>query len=173
MARLRSVLTLFIFLFCACTNKESSLSEEEKIGYQAIFEYGKKIQNRGIQVIGFGGASKEGKTEKLDVTLSSDIELTIPVARKLIIELVDDFLKDVNANEGLKSYLSDYPFTAKNINMCLFGKKVKNNDDLLFYVAVQSSYISYEKKNWSGGLPITVLEETYDEAEHKLRETEK
>ena len=162
------ILVLFLFLFYACTNKESSLSEEEKIGYQAIFNYGKKIQNRGIQVVGFGGASKEGKTQVLDVTFDSDIELTILIGRKLIIELVDDFLKEINENEKLRPYLADYPFTANNVKMCVFGKKVKGNNDLLFSVSSRNANIAYRKDNPNGGLLITILEETYDEASHKL-----
>lgn len=164
----RFALIAFLSLLCSCTNKESSLSEEEKVGYQAIFDYGKKIQNRGVQVVGFGGESREDKTQVLDVTFSSNIELTIPVARKLIIELVDGFLKEINQNEKLRPCLADYPFTVNNVRMSVLGKKGKDDSDLLFSVSFQDAEISYRKDNPNGGLLITILEETYEEASHKL-----
>ena len=36
------VLILFLSLLCACTNRESSLSEEEKLGYKVIADFAKK-----------------------------------------------------------------------------------------------------------------------------------
>lgn len=167
----RYILTLVLFLFCACANKESSLSEEEKLGYKAISDFGKKIRDK--KLMGIGCAFEGDKIRMLDVTFGSDIELTIPTAREIIVKLVDDFLKEINENEKLKPCLSDYPFTDKNINMCVFGKRVKGNDELLFSVSSRNSYVAYRKDNPNGGLLLTILEETYDEAERKLMETEK
>ena len=126
----------------------------------------KKIRDK--ELAGIGCAFAEDKIRMLDVTFSSNIELTIPIARKLIVELVDDFLREVNENEKLRPYLAEYPFTAKNVKMCVFGKKVKGNNDLLFSVSSRNADISYRKDNPNGGLLITILEETYDEASHKL-----
>lgn len=168
------VRTISFILFClisACTNYNSNLTEEEKLANQAIFDFGKKIQDKGFKLVGFGGAEHEGKTREFDISFYSDFDLTIPTARELIVELADDFLQDINNNQKLKPYLIEYPFTTAHIKICIFGDLKNNKNDFLYYVSMNNSHISYERDNPNGGLPITVLEETYDEALAKIKET--
>jgi hypothetical protein len=47
--------------------------------------------------------------------------LTEEEARKLIISCLDDYLAVVNKDEDIRSYLKNYPFTPKNIDLGIFN----------------------------------------------------
>lgn len=164
----RLLFFLIISLFCGCTSSNRDISERQKFQHQAIFDFEEKIKNKGFRVSGVGGAEKEGKTWQLKVNLDSNFELTVPVARSLIVELSEQFLREINSNEKLKPYLIDYPFTTENLQLCIFGKQPQKTNDFLLYVSMDNSHVSYRKDNPNGGKLIPVLDETYEEAKKQI-----
>lgn len=162
---------IFIFLsliLCCCSSKDSLLSERERIGYQVISDFGKKRLPKGLKLCAIGGGERKGKTWKLTADFKADFELTLPIARKLIVEITEELLQKINSNEKLRSYLSNYPFTDKNLNLTIFGKNEQTKAPFLMYVGLLSSEVYYERKNPDGGLPITILKEPYEEAVRKI-----
>ena len=169
---IRFILILCLFILGACSSKDSLLPEGDRLGNQIIFELGKKMQDKGLKLIAFGGAEANGKTWNLDASFKANFELTLPEARKLIVELVDDFLQMINADEKLRPYLSEFPFTVKNLSLTIFGKNQKKTDQFLLCVYSEKADISYLKNNPNGGMLLTEFEETYEEAVQRLNESD-
>ena len=44
----------------------------------------------------------------------------VNAARHLLVDSVEEYLSAINANEELRPYLHDYPFTAKNIKISIY-----------------------------------------------------
>ena len=164
---------LFILcVFCACSSPDADLPEGDRLGNQVIFSFGEKVKTKGLKLVGFGGAEDKenlGMTRQLSASFKINSELTVPIARKLIVEVTDEFLRMINADEKLRQYLSPYPFTAKNVDVAIFGINPNNRDDRLLYVSLYDTFVAYRKDNPKGGRLIAVFDEDYDEAVRRLQ----
>ena len=113
---------LIVVSFSMDNNKmNQQLSEKSKMMYGFIEKTGKKLGEKYEMSpigIGGGGGPKEKKIWLMSITFQRYGDpLTEQMARKLIINCVNDFLEIANNDEELKPFLQDYPFTAKNLEL--------------------------------------------------------
>ena len=144
---MKKVFIFILCVFCGCSSPDANLSEREKLGYEKISDFGEKVKTKGLKLVGFGGAEDKenlGMTRQLSASFKINSELTVPIARKLIVEVTDEFLRMINADEKLRQYLSPYPFTAKNVDVAIFGIHADENKDLLLYVSLHNTKVSID-----------------------------
>ena len=69
--------------------------------------------------VGFGGRMHDD-IEKMSLSFNSYQERPLEDYRKLIVESAEYYLKEINSNEKIKSYLHNFPFDANNIELSIF-----------------------------------------------------
>jgi hypothetical protein len=94
--------------------------------------------------------------------------LTEKQARRLIIQCVDDFLMAVNNEEQLRTFLQEYPFTAKNVELAIHNfdqNRYPVTDPFIVTVSMSRGEVGYYTIEKPDSLPYkTKKYETYDEA---------
>ncbi len=128
-------IVLILVLFSSCYKDEKA-----DTGYQAIREFSRqkcKENKWGMEVIG-GGFSGDDFRLSLGFVMY-DRYYTIPEARKILVETMDEFLNYLNNNENIKKYISCFPLTYKNIRLS-FSFNGSNQSH------VSSEYICYVSK---------------------------
>lgn len=146
------------------------MPESEKIYYEFLNREGKEIGIKfGMRQCGSGGGAKDGLTWLISLSFQRyDSLLTEEEARKLIIEVVYDFLEAVNHDAILKPYLRDNPFTSKNIELTIYNYDRDKRDVYYPFIGVVSNregkigYFTTEESNKYRYK--TEKYETYDEA---------
>ena len=89
--------------------------------------------------------------------------------RKILIDLVQEFLANVNSDETVRPYLIHYPFKIENINITLFLKDAKGygiDDPSIGIAEISRGILAYETIFRTDGMPSikTAAEESYEEA---------
>ena len=116
------------------------------------------------------GSQMMGQIEMLALAFDYFQPLDIETARPLLITAVDKFLKEINEDESIRSYLNNYPFNPKNIKVTIYlyqSNYTRVPDGDLCVVDLENGKIEYEI-NGPDDRFHTILEETYDDAVTKL-----
>jgi hypothetical protein len=122
--------------------------------------------------MGGGGIGKPGILRMLSITFQNYDKMDISRARSLLVYSVEEFLKEINAKDELKPYLTETPFTSKNVDIAIHfvNKKSRNlrNPPFLAVARAKEGKLDYivdsnETLEW-------IKEETYDEALEILRQ---
>lgn len=98
--------------------------------------------------------------------------MSVEELRILIVQVTEELLDRINADEEIREYLANYPFRSTNLrlNIWLRGsdlRPIKNkgaNTDLLYGVMLLHGDLTYEIENEDKPFLQTVKSETYDEA---------
>lgn len=100
-------------------------------------------------------------------------------ARERIVDCVEELLAAVNANEEIRPFLKNYPFTVKNVDIAIFtdyldGKEVFD-PDISVVTADELGYITYrtEEPNGNPYAYKSEYRELYSEALAKLKDRAK
>lgn len=169
------LLVLFGVLISCMNNSESS--DEDTLSNQMIFKFGERMRKKyNTPLIGFGGAAKDG--EGTTILAASFNAYRGPVqkdeARKMILDYLDEFLADINANEKLRPYLATYPFTAKNVDLEIY---YSDPDGYEFYdpyigvVSINEGIVYYRTYDKEDKTPFkSKTKETYEEALEIIRQ---
>lgn len=104
---------IFLLLLSACHKSHSDLADEQMSCYAK-----KAYQEKGIVLEGSGG---EMMNDIKVFTLSFNCfeHLTLAQTRVLMVQVIDEFLQQVNADEKIRPYLHDYPLTVKNVSLMI------------------------------------------------------
>jgi hypothetical protein len=102
-------------------------------------------------------------------------EIRLDEARRLLVKVIDLYLKAINANEKIRPYICNYPFTAENIEIRIF---LYNSDgsllspDKLQWITFVGGKLQYKigKRDFNNS-PIRLCVETLEEAKAKLSHT--
>ncbi len=73
-----------------------------------------------MTLCGSGGGMPDGIVDMLALSFESYRSLSIEEARPILVDCINTYVNAVNANQELKPYLKNAPFTAKNIEICIF-----------------------------------------------------
>lgn len=91
-----------------------------KISDKLVSQYIKKITSeKNIRFIGEGGSMMRD-VKMLAVSFETEEPMHISNGRKLIIDCVNELLDMVNADEKIRPFLHNYPFTADNLEIRIF-----------------------------------------------------
>jgi hypothetical protein len=137
----------------------------DQIADKITMQFAAKMkQKKNLVFIGLGGAMM-GDIQEMHVSFNYYSPLEIPIARKLIIECAQEYLKDINDNKEVQPYLHDRPFTAKNIVIVIFTYNA-NGSDIVYpkIVDVRLSHNTIYYLSDQDGQLVTIQEESYDEA---------
>ena len=118
-------------------------------------------------MIGIGGRQKEGKEVAIHVSLSLPKVLSKDECRELIVECVEQYLKDINADTDLKQYLSQSPFTYNNLRIIIFMTR-SNGSDIPYpdicIVSLDKGFVIYDAHDPDDINRYKSTEESYEEA---------
>ncbi|WP_231919513.1 hypothetical protein [Simkania negevensis] len=118
-----------------------------------------------LKPVGFGGAIHE-KIEELALSFDCCRTLTIHEYRDLLVHCAEYFLNRINSNEEIRSYLQNYPFDSKNIDLTIYvHSEDKKRFDVgqLASLAVIKGKIVYHYRD-SEYTVKTLKREDYEEA---------
>lgn len=101
-------------------------------------------------------------------------------ARERIIDCVQELLAAVNANEEIRPFLKNYPFTEKNIDITIFTTNPDGSEVFDPYIRVVSAnpvgVLIYRTEDQTSARKMSyksVYEESYSQAVEKLKSPEK
>lgn len=128
-----------------------------------------------IIMIGLGGSKKDSKKETIDIRLMLNKSLTKEECRGLIVECVEEYLKDINSDIDLKQYLHSFPFTYQNLGVIIFltnpdGSSITYPN--LCDVILHKGLVIYDAHDPDNKYGYKSTEEPYEEA-LKIVQTEK
>ena len=146
------------------TKQEAAIAVRNRTAYQL------KVKNNLIPC--GSGSQMMNQIEMLALAFDYFQPLDIDSARPLLIIAADKFLKEINEDESIRPYLSNYPFEPKNIEVAIYFykpkyKEVPNGD--LCIAALRQGKCIYKIHGPNGRLQI-LTEETYEDAVMKLHQ---
>ncbi len=168
------LLAIMMYIW-GCANPTSSYtpSEKEKLCNEVIRVAAKEIYNKtGLIPFGSGGGAMD-QIRMLALSFHCRHEVDITEGRKLLIAALETFMTVINKDERIRTYLINYPFEPKNIEIEIF---IQNEDgssvalDSLCILGAVDGILDYQIHTPDGLWLETVHEETYEEALEKLQE---
>jgi hypothetical protein len=124
----------------------------------------------GLIPFGFGGQMMN-QIEKLKLVFQYQHSIDVEMGRNLLIQSARIFLDEINSNESIRSYLSNYPFVSSNIIIVIALLKPDSSNTEkgeLSLIALRDGMLQY-KFDDPNSSRFRVIEETYEQALEKLR----
>jgi hypothetical protein len=109
----KTIVFAFLFILSACHQDESDLAHAQFSRYSK-----KAYKEKGLVLEGCGG-SMMTDIKELMLSFASPEHLTLDQTRRLVVQTLDEFLNQVNADEKIRPRLHNYPFTPKNIALSI------------------------------------------------------
>jgi len=150
-----------------CSYSRHPLEDDEKLVNLITAKTAKKLENeKSLILIGTGGSMMDD-IKMLMMGFEYRKAVNIAMARKLLIDSVEEYLSEINANEVIRAHLHNYPFTSKNIEIVIYirnpdGSKVAL-DEFKVISALEGKMFYYVDCPEKHTLKA-VYEETYEEA---------
>lgn len=149
-----------VILFCSCSN--TSTTDYEKLADKIAISTAKKLEKeKGLILLGTGGRMMN-EIEIMSISFEYRKDVEIDQARKLLIEAAEEYLSEINADEKIRPYLHNYPFTPDNIKIEIYFRGIKLSFDKVHIAAVSDGKVSYYIKD--DYTLRTIKVEAYEEA---------
>ena len=159
------LLFLIISLVSSCSNH--SIPEHEKVADRITALTAKKIENEtGLRLIGTGGGMMH-QVRMMGMSFNYFGEMSIEKGRKLLTYCVDEYLSAINSDEQIKTYLTHYPFTCKDIEIRIFVYQSDHTDVPIGELSVVAAYdgcLTYKIRQPGPVILKRIYKETYGEA---------
>ena len=168
------VIVIFVFMLWGINRilEFDKPSERSKLTDKIKAVTAKEIHKRfELRCIGTGGGDAHD-VSMLFMAFKSYEPFDIQRGRKLIVDCVNEYLKNVNENEQVRPYLHNYPFLPENIEMVIFGPNLIEDPPNLKSVSLREGVIEYRIKKTENSPLENTHEETFQEA-LKILEEEK
>jgi hypothetical protein len=130
-------LLILLLILCSCHKSHSDLADEQMSIYSK-----KAYQEKGIVLEGSGG-SMMNDIKVFTLSFNCYDHLNLEQTRVLMVQIVDEFLQQVNGNEKIRPYLHDYPLTVKNISLMMGFRDHRDQPPPREYIAL--SYTHQDK----------------------------
>ena len=156
------IVNLFLIL---SINASIFTPRSEHYKYRLIDRYAKKMQKeKNFILIGSGGRGLDD-VEIIGVTFYSFEKLNTEGARKLLLEVTDEFLNTINSYKKIRQHLRNFPFNSKNLRFDIIfieepGKSVPEN--YIAYISLTEGKIMYA--NDKNDQLKVIRNESYEEA---------
>jgi hypothetical protein len=148
------------------TRSENERIKMNKIAGQVSVNFSKKMKEKfDFDLLGMGGGGFHD-LNTLSFHFNCPMILDVFEARKLIIQVVDEFINDINSKQNIKLYLRNYPFTVNNINL-LIGFKKNNQypiEGKVAFISCSNEKIDYATFEHEKNHLTNIFRETYNEA---------
>jgi len=153
--------------FCCNSNSE----DYEKLADAITTETSQKLQaEKGLCLIGTGGRMMDD-IKMMSMSFEFFHPIDVQQGRQLLIFSINEYLRDINNNEKIRSYLNKYPFTEKNIEIHIW---IRNPDgsmvslDKIYYISAIDGVLTYYIDDPERFSRKIVYRETYAEALSKF-----
>jgi hypothetical protein len=168
----RVVFFLGVFLLLSSCSVDPHLqpSEKGRIASEIRSQTARKLEaEMGLIPFGFGGQMM-GQIERLCLTFQYRHPVNIENARRILVQAGSKFMNEINSNEKVRQYLSNYPFEPKNIEIKIVlkktnGSKVEKGE--LALIALRDGMLQYNFND--SDYSFKTIEETYEQALEKLQ----
>ena len=112
---------LFVFLFFAFFSSCSKIPEDEKKVNKTCFKFASLVRKqKKLYLAGFGQNmdTSNGTYKVIALTFGSQEKIKdIETARKLIVEIISEFITYLNHEKSIQDYLTVTPLTVKNLDI--------------------------------------------------------
>lgn len=119
-----------LLLLSACHKSHSDLADEQMSLYAK-----KAYQEKGIVLEGSGGQMMND-IKVFTLSFNSNEHLSLEEARALVVQVVNEFLEQVNTNEKIRPYLHTYPLTVQNVFLMIGFRNHLNQRPPKKYIAL-------------------------------------
>ncbi|MEX0962286.1 MAG: hypothetical protein WDZ28_05475 [Simkaniaceae bacterium] len=164
------IMIIAIFSFFSYSST-TGLSKDEKIVNQITKETAKKLnEKKKLVLIGTGGQMMY-KIEMLAMSFNYYQEVDLETARELLVESVEEYLSAINSNQEVRSYLFNYPFTAKNIEITIFFRNPDGSNaasEKINIAAANQGKLIYYIDSPDKHTITAIYRETYEEAKEAI-----
>lgn len=156
-----------IFCFISGSNERVDLKMIDK----HINSFAVKKKEDGFYLFGSGGQMMDN-IKKVHLSFDLQKKVEIDEARVMLIDMTQDFIKQVNADEKIRPYLNNYPFDHMNaeFNINFKDKRHIYLEEGIASAMMVGNKIYYSKSNSETSPLVTVFEETYAEALEKVKQ---
>src|SRR5262245_49222943 len=132
------ILTLGWFFMALFGCFKSHLPPYEKLADEITLKTCEKLEvEKGLSLIGIGGRMMDN-IKMMGICFELFHPIEVEEGRELLIFSMNEYLHDINNNEKIRSYLHEYPFTDKNIEIQIW---IRNTDrskvsvDQIYYIS--------------------------------------
>lgn len=140
------------------------LKGNERHSNRVIGEFVEKMKKRGLKPSGFGGSGDVNMHATIAVMFQTDEKMTIDSARKLILDVTNEFLWSINNDKKLRPYLVKFPATVENVNIVIYSNaEATKEDDYISSVMTIRNYLHYDN-DLPDPIKSIVHKETFQEA---------
>jgi hypothetical protein len=126
-------------------------------------------------LIPFGsGAQMMDQIKVLELFFVCHESINAEKARELVLQASEELLRQINADERIRTYLNNFPFDSKNITIKIYIQKLDGHSfggKNLSVISLSNGVIKYKIDDPNSMQLITIHEETYEEALQILNNT--
>jgi hypothetical protein len=123
-------------------------------------------QEKGLVLVGTGGGMM-GDIQMMAMGFNFYQIVDIKTARTLLVDSVEEYLSDINANQEVRPFLHNYPFTAENIEIAIYFYISEGSNvplDKITIAAAEQGKLVYYIDDPEKYTLKDIHEETYEEA---------
>ena len=144
------IIALMSFLYGGQTLKANDAEEEDypKYVHEIVREFAREVYKKYGLYCESSGGSMPHDVEEISIDFTVRKRATIEEARKLEVELIESFLKKVNAHEKIRPFLREYPFTPRRAGITIAFTKQNgcwSHDGSVVYVNTGKGNLYYNK----------------------------
>lgn len=162
-----------IFLFFISCSSNYQITEDEKLVDAITAITAKKLQaGKNLILIGTGGSMMD-EVKMLAMSFQFFKEIEIEEARNLTVSAVKEYLAEINNNQKIRPYLSNYPFEPKNVEILIWVRKPDGSapkSGNLDFIAAVDGLIKYYTTEQDSIHVKRIYSETYEEALSRLND---
>jgi hypothetical protein len=169
------ILGLLILLGCSSDIKfkeGQKISQKQKIVNQIRFKAAKFIEKeKGLKPCGTG-AQMMFEVKMLALAFVYNQPIDIQQGRELLVYATETFLSMINEDERIHSYLFNYPFEPKNVEIEIYIRNPTNSfvePGKLCLVSTQEGKCTYHVRDTKTGRLENIYKETFQEAKEKIK----
>jgi hypothetical protein len=172
---MKTIILLFTILFLSSCDPSRNKYEFQKpdkhsLANTVMAQTAYQLR-RDKNLIPFGtGRRIWDQIQMLSLTFIYYKEMEIEEARALLMDAIQVMTHIINSNEEIRPYLCDYPFGPNNLDIAIFVRKPNDeyNFGKLSICSMKEGKFEYTIRHSRYDF-TTVLSETYEEAEQKLK----
>ncbi|MBS4162988.1 Uncharacterized protein PRO82_000269 [Candidatus Protochlamydia amoebophila] len=150
------------------------ISQQSYLSDLIVKNFAKRMkQERDLNLEAIGGSVYNGIRKFTLGFRREGIPLNKEESKKLIIEITEEFINEVNRNEMIRPYLIDYPISNINVSMSIFNYDFDGNfihAPFVSSIAADNNKIVYFFKGNKSLYDYKNEHEKYDEALKKFKE---
>ncbi len=143
-----------------------------KMAHSLTAQTAKKLaKEKGLVLIGTGGGMMDD-IKMMSMSFNYYKEVDLNSARQVLVGTVNEYLAIINNDEELRPFLHNYPFTSKNVEICIWIYKPDGKylpPGKIAYLCARNGKLSYYAERPGESFPRNlVLKEDYEEGFQRI-----